>query len=201
MVYRGVLYHVHNATCLHQFTSSSDFKDHCTNWRTLNKGSGQIIWPFKFFISIFVVLVLLFSLTFYNLHGHNYLNGLRLMVSLIMMNMELSAKALRESLHTPRLKKQVQFLSIYTLKFISCLNLMKICIYHLEHACVEHKKLRYVYSSLILFPKGNNDFSNMSYFLYVVKKTKNGTFSHCFLKKMCPSLSPSTNEYIWCEIP
>lgn len=88
--------------------------------------------------------------------------------------MELSAKALRESLHTPRLKKQVQFLSIYTLKFVSCLNLMKIkiCIYHLEHACVEHKKLCYVYSSLILFPKVNNGFSSMSYFLYVVKKKK-----------------------------
>lgn len=86
--------------------------------------------------------------------------------------MELSATAFRESLHTPRLKKQVQFLSIYTLKFVSCLNLMKICIYHLEHACVEHKKLCYVYSSLILFPKVNNGFSSMSYFLYVVKKKK-----------------------------
>lgn len=92
--------------------------------------------------------------------------------------MELSAKALRESLHTPRLKKQVQFLSIYTLKFVSCLNLMKICIYHLEHACVEHKKLCYVYSSLILFPKVNNSFSSMSYFLYVVKKKRRQKTAH-----------------------
>lgn len=38
--------------------------------------------------------------------------------------------------------------------------------------CVEHKKLCYVYSSLILFPKVNNGFSSMSYFLYVVKKKK-----------------------------
>lgn len=65
------------------------------------------------------------------------------------MNLELSAKALRESLHTPRLKKQVQFLSIYTLKFISCLNLMKICIYNLEHACIEHKS--YVMCTVLLF--------------------------------------------------
>lgn len=57
-----------------------NLKDHCTNWRTLNKGSGQNLWPFKFFISIFVVLVLLFSLTFYNFHGQNYLNALKISI-------------------------------------------------------------------------------------------------------------------------
>lgn len=65
-------------------------KDHCTNWRTLNKGSGQNLWPFKFFISIFVVLVLLFSLTFYNFHGQNYLNALKISIYGTVNNDELA---------------------------------------------------------------------------------------------------------------
>lgn len=67
-------------------------KDHCTNWRTLNKVSGQILWPFIFFISIFVVLVLLFSLTFYNFHGQNYLNALKISIYGIVNNDELGAQ-------------------------------------------------------------------------------------------------------------
>lgn len=126
-------------------------KDHCTNWRTLNKVSGQILWPFIFFISIFVVLVLLFSLTFYNFHGQNYLNALKISIYGIVNNDELGAQcqsSQRKSSYA-QVKEQVQFLSIYTLKFISCLNLMKICIYHLEHACIEHKS--YVMCTVLLF--------------------------------------------------
>lgn len=67
-----------------------NLKDHCTNWRTLNKGSGQNLWPFKFFISIFVVLVLLFSLTFYNFHGQNYLNALKISIYGTVNNDELA---------------------------------------------------------------------------------------------------------------
>lgn len=101
------------------------------------------------------------------------------MVSLIMMNLELSAKALRESLHTPRLKKQVQFLSIYTLKFISCLNLMKICIYHLEHACIEHKS--YVMCTVLLFCS-LKEIMTKQYVIFLVcsKKKRNDKKWHIF---------------------
>lgn len=118
------------------------------------------------------------------------------MVSLIIMNLELSAKALRKSLHTPRLKKKEQFLSIYTLKFISCLNLMKICIYHLEHACIEHKS--YVMCTVLLFCS-LKEIMTKQYVIFLVcskKKDKKWHIFTLFLKKMCPLLLPSTNEYI-----
>lgn len=68
-------------------------------------------------------------------------------------------------------KKKLPFLSIYALKFKSCLNFRKININNLEHWNDELPN----YAFFVLFSKENNDVNSLSYFEdFVVKNDEKG---------------------------
>lgn len=102
---------------------------------------------------------------------------------------KLKKHLIKSSFHT----KKVQFLTIYALKFRSCLNLIKYT-YTILNTCVYKVQVMHFYS----VSKKNNNFNIMSYFKMQSKMMKTDTFTQKFLKrKMCllPSPIKKTNLF------